>query len=261
METAIGSRDEYKVNLEVFEGPLDLLLYLIRKNDLSITDIPISLITEEYLKYLDTMQDLNVNVAGEYLLMAAELMQIKSKMLLPSDGVGEDEALEGDPREELQRRLIEYQRYKEAASTLARRPILNRDEYLQQGPEGLPNRKEVLAEENVFYLFDAFQALIEKVPGDCMQEVTIDRISVNERVFQLIEVIKTHQTLPVESLMPADYTRYDLVITFLALLEMAKLSIIKVFQAGEFQTIYITGRLEAVSEDEALRLVTESREV
>lgn len=257
METQVNKTEEYKINLQIFEGPLDLLLHLIRKNDLEITDIPISLITEEYLKYLDAIKDLDVNIAGEYLLMAAELMQIKSRMLLPSEERGAEEEFEEDPREDLKRRLLEYKRYKEAAAKLSERSILNRDEYLPLAPERLPGMREVLASENVFVLLEAFQILAKRIPDSRIQEVTIDRISVNERIFQLIELIKSKDTLPIESLMPRGYGKYDLVITFLALLEMAKLMMIRVYQAGQFQTIYITGTLEEVSQEEALRLVTE----
>lgn len=258
METDVQQNNaDYKVNLEVFEGPLDLLLYLIKKNDLEITDIPISMITEEYLKYLDAMNELNVNVAGDFLLMAAELMQIKSKMLLPTEGEGEDEPLEEDPRADLQRRLLEYQRYKDAAGELSKRPLLFRDEYLTLDPEGLPNREEVLLDQNVYKLFEAFQGLLKKVSKDKIQEVTIDRLSVNERIFQLIEKIKVNQTIAVEALMSEEFYKYDLVITFLALLEMAKLNMIKVFQAGRSQPIYLTGKIQEVDHEEALKLVSE----
>jgi len=249
--------DEYKVNLDVFEGPLDLLLYLIRKNDLEITDIPMALVTAEYLKYLDAMKELDVNVAGEYLLMAAELMQIKSKMLLPIDEQGDAEVIEDDPREDLMRRLMEYQRYKEASQTLTQRTLLNRDDYRMQSPESMPSRAEILKEENVFRLLEAFQKLLKKIPDDRIREVTINRISVNERIFQLLEMIKKDQTLPIEGLLPEGFDRYDLVVTFLALLEMAKLNMIKVFQAGQFQKLYITGRMEDVNQEDALQLVDE----
>lgn len=260
MESAVINNEEYKVDLDVFEGPLDLLLYLIRKNDLEITDIPISIITEKYLEYLDAMKDLNVNVAGEYLLMAAELIQIKSRMLLPSDERGEEEPLEDDPRSDLQRRLLEYQRYKDAAANLSKRDLLYRDEYIPLSPERVPGRREVLVDESVFKLLEAFQLLVKRMPGDRVREVTIDRVNVNERIFQLVELIKSKETLPIEALMPAAYDRYDLVVTFLALLEMMKLMMIKVFQAGQFQTIYVTGILEDVSNEEALRLIAEEEQ-
>lgn len=247
---------EYKVNLEIFEGPLDLLLHLIKKDDLNITDIPISRITEEYLKYLDAMKELNVDVAGEFLLMAAELMHIKSRMLLPStEAVEEEEEL--DPRADLARRLMEYQRYKEAAGKIAGRLQLYKDEYIQLSPEKLEGRKEVLVEENVFKLLEVFQIMMSKIPDGRIQEVTLDRISVNERIFQIIELIKAEQTIAIDSLFPPAPTKYELVITFLALLEMAKLMIIKIFQAGLCQTIYITGVIKDVSHEEALRLVSE----
>lgn len=260
MEGLRNNAEGYRVNLGVFEGPLDLLLHLIRKNDLEITDIPISMITEEYLKYLDAMNELNVNVAGEYLLMAAELVQIKSKMLLPAEGVGDDEEQGPDPREDLQRRLLEYQRYKEAAEKLANCSILYRDEFLQLDPERISGRTEVVAEENVFRLLEAFQFLARRIPDDRVREITIDRLSVNERLFELIDIIREKETVSIEELLPAGFHRYDLVVTFLALLEMAKLVMIRIFQAGQFQTIYITGTLKGVSAEEALRLVSEEAE-
>ena len=252
--------DKYKVNLEVFEGPLDLLLHLIKKNDLEIADIPISLITEEYLRYLDAMQELNVNVAGDFLLMAAELMHIKSKMLLPVEDQAE-EVYEEDPRADLQRRLLEYQRYKEAANTLKDSSILFRDEFVQQDPEKLPARRDVLAQENVFKLVEAFQILLTKIPEDRIHEVTIDRISVNERIFQLIEMIKKDETLPITALVGGNTTKYELVITFLALLEMAKLSMIKVVQAGQLQTMYVTGVMEPADKEEVLQIVKEDDDI
>lgn len=248
--------DDYKVNLEVFEGPLDLLLHLIRKNDLTITDIPIALITEEYLKYLDAMQELNVNVAGEFLLMAAELMQIKSRMLLPVEEQA-IEAEEDDPRADLQRRLLEYQRFKDASHRLLERSLLYRDAFVQQAPEGLPSRREVMVDENAFKLLEAFQIMLAKMPTERMQEVTIDRISVNERIFQMLDHLKNDEAQTLEALLPKEYDKYELVITFLALLEMSKLSMIKVYQAGKTQPIYITRRMQEVTQDEALKLVNE----
>jgi segregation and condensation protein A len=256
MEVQTNTDHEYKVNLDVFEGPLDLLLYLIKKDDVDIYDIPIAKITEKYITYIDAWKDLNVNVAGEYLLMAAELIQMKSKMLLPTSE-GENEVLEDDPTADLRRRLLEYQRYKEAAENIKGRSVLNRDEYLQLDPERLPSREEVLVQENVFKLLEAFQILIKRMPSDQIQEVTIDRISVNERIFQLIEMIKANQTVPIEALLPKEWSKHNIVITFLALLEMAKLMMIKVFQAGKFQPIYVTGVMESINEQEALKLVEE----
>ena len=243
--------EEYKVNLDIFEGPLDLLLYLIKKNDIDIRDIPMAFIAEEYSKYIETMKELNIDLASEYLVMAAELIYIKSKMLLPStkDDQAEEEV---DPRADLVNKLLEYQKYKEASLELSKRPLLFRDEFTHRVAENIVQREEIIAKENSYRLLEAFSLLIKKASKEVAREIKVDRISVGERIFQIIDIIKKGHTISIDALLPQNYSRYDLVITFLALLEMVKLSIIKVSQPGKYASIYITGIADTLDDKERL---------
>lgn len=242
--------DPYKVNVEAFEGPLDLLLFLIRKNDLNIYDIPIAFITEEYLKYLGAMRDLNIDLAGEFLAMASELLLIKSRLLLPAAPQEEEEEGE-DPRAYLAKQLLEYQRFKIAASLLFKRPMLGRDLF----EKGLSKQVEVIDAEvplkgEVFQLMSAFSEVLKRVSRDIYHEVAVDRISINERIYQLIELLKEKSTLLLDEMLPDPLTRYDVVITFLALLEMARLRMIHVHQEEKFSGIIVQKAVEILSQGE-----------
>lgn len=234
----------YRVSLDQFEGPLDLLLYLIKQNDLDIVNIPIAFITEQYLKYIDAMETIDVDVAGEFIVMAAELMQIKSQMLLPQ--AAELEADEPDPRADLVRRLLEYQRYKEAATTLQQRTQLERDNFLPLAPERAPQDAEGPIDGNVYYLVTAFQKILKRMPQDRYHEVRVDRISVNTRILSIVDELKTKKMLTLEQMMPQTPTRFDVVVTFLALLEMGRLRMIQIHQAGSNEQIYITAVMETL---------------
>lgn len=248
----------YRINLEVFEGPMDLLVYLIKKNDLDIYDIPIAFVTDEYLKHLNTLKELNIDFASEFLEMAAELARIKSQLLLPSDEQKSEEE-EPDPRADLIRRLIEYQRYKEAALKLGEGKLLYRDVYTANLPkeDDAPKGENVLIEGNAFLLLDAFNEILAKLPKDVLKEMTtVDRIGVNERILQIIEVLKYGQTRPLTDLITMPLTRNIVVVTFLALLEMVIMKMIKIYQAGQFEPIYITGAVqEAVLEDTKKKII------
>lgn len=251
------TQNDYRVNLDVFEGPLDLLLYLIKKNDLDIYDVPIAFILEEYVGYLDTLQDMNIDLAGEFLLLAAELAHIKSMMLLP-DGGGEATEDEGaDPRADLVRRLLEYQRYKEASEALLKRSLLGRDVFVRrEGAEAEAEADgEMPIEASVYDLIGAFSTILKRIPQGKFHEVMVDRISVNERILQLVAIITKDATVSIRDLLPRPCTRYDVVITFLALLEMARLRAIRVYQGGMHDTIRVRGTLEQVSEEDMLRMV------
>jgi len=235
---------DYKVNLPEFEGPLDLLLYLIRKNDLEIYDIPISFITQEYLKYLEAMKELNIDLAGEFLAMAAELMLIKSRMLLPSTETEEQE--EGqDPRAELARRLLEYQRFKMAGAKLNGRWVLGRDVFVRPAPKQAEvDEKDIPLQGEVFQLMNAFSDVLKRIPKEMYHEVTADRMSITDRIYQLIELLKEKTTLRLVELLPDPLTRYDVVITFIALLEMARLKMIRVHQEDRFGSLFVTKAME-----------------
>jgi len=176
--------------LDKFQGPLDLLLHLIRKNEIAITDIPIALITEQYLDYLTLMKELNLDVAGEYLLMASTLLHIKSKMLLPSSPEEEEEGGE-DPRAELVRRLLEYEKYKEAATELERRPLLDRDVFIRAVPSGTeePEQEEKI-DVNLFELLEAFRKVLERAKPEFIHEVMLEQITVEDKIQDILSLLQ-----------------------------------------------------------------------
>jgi len=229
----------YHVSLPAFEGPLDLLLHLCQKHELDILDIPISFITEKYLEYLAVMQLMNLDLASEYLLMAATLAHIKSKTLLPAPPPGqEDDALtleEMDPREALIRRLLEYQKYKEAGEALAARGIAGRDIFMrgtkleEAVQEGLPP----LAEVPLFSLVEAFQRVLARAKVKIAHDVVPDRISITDRIHELFDMLTARRRAEFEDLFAVkgdEVTRFDLVVTFLALLEMTRLRMMRLYQ-------------------------------
>ena len=220
-----------RVQLDIFEGPLDLLLHLIKKNEVSITDIPIAAITEQYLATIEVMQSLNLDMAGEFLVMAATLVHIKSRMLLPAGDDGADEDEDGeDPREELVRRLLEYQRFKDAAEQLGQREILARDVFVRSGTPTedlpVPNLREV----SVFELLTALRRVLERLPKDNVHEVTLDKITVREKMTLLLDTLRAQSRVLFDSLFAEVKTRMEVVVTFLAMLELVKARAIRVFQ-------------------------------
>ena len=192
MENEISPEEKsaYTVRLEMFEGPLDLLLHLIQKNEVDIFNIPIALITEQYLETLNVMKVLNLDTAGEYLLMASTLLHIKSKMLLPTSTEEEEEEGE-DPRAELVRRLLEYQKYKEAAAELERGPMLDRDVFVRlvASDEG-ESKGEERIEVNLFELLDVFRQVLERAKPESFHEVILDRVSVEEKVQDILSLLQ-----------------------------------------------------------------------
>ncbi len=236
--------DNYRVQLPIFEGPLDLLLYLIRKNELDIYDIPIALIVEQYQQYLDLMRSLNLEVAGEFLVMAATLTHIKSRMLLPRV---EEEVEADDPRKELVARLLEYQKYKEAAGLLLNRDQVGKDVFVREFAE---ERVKELAEEvaaerlefeevDLFQLMDAFSDLLGRSDMEDIKRVVVERVRVVDRIAYILETLQTRETIGFEELFSGTWTRIDLVVTFLALLELIRLQVIKAFQPGNFGPIQL----------------------
>ena len=218
------------VQLEIFEGPLDLLLHLIKKNEVSITDIPIATITEQYLAALDLMQTLSLDVAGEFLVMAATLIHIKSRMLLPAgdDEADEDEGV--DPRDELVRRLLEYQRYKDAASELEQREILTRDVFIRAAPPMEETVPRGFREVSIFELLGALKRVIERLPKDAVHEVTLDKITVREKMTLLLDKLRIQSQILFEALFDDVKTRMEVVVTFLAMLELVKVRAIRIVQ-------------------------------
>jgi segregation and condensation protein A len=224
----------YNVHLPSFEGPLDLLLHLVQSHQLDIFDIPIHFITEKYLEYLTVMRHLAIDVASEYLVMAAVLAHIKSKMLLPEPPADQADELGGeelDPREELVRRLLEYQKYKDAAARLSSLGSAGQDALPRPAVEAEAQGPAPFAPLPVFQLLDAFAKLLSKRKVKVDHEISFDRLSITERIHELGAVFKARgNRLPFEALFEGQANRFDLVITFLALLEMSRLRMTRLFQ-------------------------------
>lgn len=239
----------YSVELDVFEGPLDLLLHLVRKHELDILDIPIAFITEKYLEYLEMMSSLNLDVAGEYLLMAATLAHIKSRELLPRDDLGDAEGADddeaGDPRQELIRRLLEYQKYKDAAGHLGAQPVVGRNVWLRGIDREAAIAADVdrkaeaeLAEVPIAKLLSALDAVLRRAKVNLAHRVDVDRLSVSDRINELIDRLEEADELSFASCFAfveagthsREQLKHDVVVTFLAILEMTRLGLIAVSQ-------------------------------
>jgi segregation and condensation protein A len=222
--------ETYRVKLdELFEGPMDLLVHLVKKNEVDIYDIPIALITQQYLEYLEWMQSLNIDLAGDFLVMASTLAQIKSKMLLPQY---EEDGQEEDPRMEIVRPLEEYMRIKSAAEELARRDLLG-DRTFVRKPTGLRRQlepEEEIIEVGLFELIDAFQNILKNISADDRLDMTVDRISVKDRISQLVDRLEAQQSLTFDDLFAENFTVGDVIVTFLALLEMVRLNLVRMIQ-------------------------------
>jgi segregation and condensation protein A len=235
----------FRIELPNFEGPLDLLLHLIRKHELDILDLPIAFITDKYLEYLELMGNLNLDVAAEYLVMAATLAHIKSKMLLPRPPLDqeEDEGDEIDPRAELIRRLLEYQKYKRVAEDLGERPIAGRDVFSRGCPPPVSDGVAPLAQVGVFKLLDALKKIAARLHADLSLEVDAERISIQERITDLVDLLRKRKRCRFDELFEGMSTSYELVVTFLALLEMAKMRLASIYQTDHEQPIYLEYKL------------------
>ncbi len=239
---------QYRVDLPDagFEGPLDLLLHLIQQHELDILDIPISFVTEKFLQYLTVMRTLTIDVASEYLVMAATLAHIKSKMLLPTVPEGQEDGLPGDededPRAELVRRLLEYQKYKAAAADLAERGTLGKDVFGRGAAEPVAEVPTTFARVEVFSLLDAFEKVLKRTNVKLDHEVIFDRISITDRMMELSDKLNVRRAMTFEELLldaGRAITRFDVVITFLAILEMAKLRMIRVYQSDPLAPLHV----------------------
>ena len=225
---------------EIFEGPLDLLLHLIRKHELDIFDIPVSFLTERYLEYLDMMKQINLDLASDFLEMAATLAYIKSKMMLPRKAQEEEEDEEYvDPREELVRRLLEYQKYKEASEQLMEFPRLGRDTFLRGASEKIDVPEPELRPPGLFELMDALETVLKRTKAVAPHEVTRYRMTVAERIGQLADLIRERNHVVFEDIFETAASRFDVVVSFLALLEMTKLHMIRLYQPEHGGTIHI----------------------
>ncbi len=239
--------DEYRIRIDSFEGPLDLLLHLVRKNEYEIFDIPMAEITRQYLEFLDLMKELNIDVAGEYLVMAATLAKIKSAMLLPRPEL-EDGEQGPDPREELARQLLEYARYREAAAEIGDRPMLGRDVFARKFPS--PELEEArqssgYLEVEMSELLGAFREVLKRVPLDQrIHYIAPDRWSIRERMTQLTELLAAKGSVIFEQLFDEKTTKSEMITTFLALLELMKLRLVRVFQEDRLASIHVMARVQ-----------------
>ena len=234
--STLGGPDAYAVKLQVFEGPLDLLLHLIRQNEVDVTDIPITDIARQYVDYLSLMRELNLDVAGEYLVMAATLAWIKSRMILPPPESDDDD--EGvDPRAELMARLLEYQRFKEVAEELGDRALLERDVFAARGPEIEPTPEgERELKVSLVQMLEAYRRVLAgaRPAGKGLHEVEAETVTVHERMLAVMDVLGRHESIEFERVFAAEGedapSRPVVVTTFLAILELTRLTAIHVYQ-------------------------------
>ena len=246
--------------LDIFEGPLDLLLHLIKEEKMDIHDIPIAEITRQYMEFLDLMDHMNLELAGEYLVMAAELTRIKSRVLLPSDSFEIDKEAGKDPRAELLARLLEYRRYKNVSDEL-RKLEIERQRVFPSG--GMPvlddvEEGEVLVSATVFDLFTAFKNVLEKKSFGKDYDIDITTLSVAERIRTLLEILNTTETVTFESLFTALNTKSEIIVAFLAILEMMRLRLIRVMQMETFETIRVYLNADKDYQDEVLKKYDDS---
>ncbi len=233
----------YQVKLETFEGPLDLLLHLIRKNDMDIRDIEISKITDQYLEFLNAMRVLDVDLASEFIVMAATLIYIKSKMLLPKVESEETE-VEMDPREALMQRLIEYQKYKMASETLSKQPLLGEDLFkvhvLPQNISCEFDPETQLVEIGIYELALAFQQLMVRTQKK-VHYVEDTEMAIEDKIVEIVSKLNTalNTTVQFHDLFRKEISRVEIIVTFLAILELARLKCIKLYQAGFKSDIHL----------------------
>lgn len=230
----------YQVKLQDFEGPLDLLLHLIRKNELDIYAIRVSDIANQYLEYVEVMQQLNLDGVGDFLVMAATLAYHKSRMLLPFPDEGQDADEENgvESLEDLRRRLLEYQRFKEAAFQLQERGLLNRDVFrVRLGEEA--SAGEVLLKATLFDLLDAFQRVLKRAPAETVHEVLPDRIRVADRMMEMLDLLAARKSMLFEEFFEGAPSRPQIVATFLALLELVRMRVIQAVQVEPYGPIHL----------------------
>ncbi len=249
----LAPRDAFRIALPNFEGPLDLLLHLIREHKLEILDIPIALITEKYLSHLEQMREIDLDIAGEFLVMASTLLHLKSRMLLPREEVaagpegvdGHSETL--DPRAELVRRLLEYQKYKDAAESLATNDLLDRDVFrrrvaVQEVP--LDPEEVGLQEVSIYKLIEALDRVLENLVPKKQHEVVREHLSLSDAMNGIVSRLRANEGEDQRfmAMFDGQRTRSAVVITFLALLELAKMKLVRIFQPEDLDDIFITAK-------------------
>ncbi|MGH7412061.1 MAG: segregation and condensation protein A [Candidatus Methylomirabilis sp.] len=234
---------DYRVRLEMFEGPLDLLLYLIQVNEIDISDIPIAKITEEYLRCLSTMQELDLEVAGEFLVIAATLIHIKSKMLIPEEESEGEEAPQEDPRRELVDRLLEYKRFKDTAMTFEEMESRQQLLYVKPIDPSL-HVAEGKLQVSLSELLRAFAAIMRRAPEGAVLDITAETITVSERMVALLDRLSLESPLPFAALFDVAGTRSLLIATFLALLELLRQGLVRARQSDPDGEIMVYRKME-----------------
>jgi len=246
----------YQCKLEIFEGPLDLLLHLIKEQKMDIYDIPIAEITRQYMEYLEVLQELNLELVGEYLVMAAELTRIKSKILLPAPETDEEfDAGSGeDPRAELMRRLREYQRYRDAAFELRLKEHDRQQVFMRGGPIEIQESTEEkeLVDASVFDLLKAYQKILDTKSFEKDYEIEITEMSVTGRIQHIMEILNASESVTFESLFTVLNSKQEVVVTFLAILELMRLKLLRVQQTRHFETIRIYKSADQQTQDAIL---------
>ena len=233
---------EYKVRLEIFEGPLDLLLYLIKRDELDIYDISLERITQQYLEYLQAFKELNIDVAGEVVVMAANLIYLKSRSLLPVDQQPpEEDVEEDDPRWDLIRQLIEYKKFKEAAGQLQVRELEQERIFARIGDGNVPEVAPLhLGEVGIFQLINAFQNVLKRVDAkEDLREMFGENFTVSDKIEQILQSMAGGKPIRFSDLFARMASRVEIVVTFLALLELIRLKQVRAIQADPFQEIEI----------------------
>ena len=227
----------YKVQLEMFEGPLDLLLYLIKRDEVDIYHIPIAGIAKQYLEYIHMMRMLNLDVAGEFLVMAATLMHIKSRMLLPKEEL--EEELEDDPEAELIKQLVEYRKFKEMAGKLEDRGTKQEEMFNRSIDETmeLARKEGFLLEASLFDLIASFSRVLETVAEEDFTEIVEDEVTVNEKIREILDILRVETSLNFTELFLGLRAKVEMIVTFLALLELIRLKEVKIRQGQRFGEI------------------------
>jgi len=234
--------DIYRVRItDIFEGPMDLLVHLIKKNEVDIYDIPIALITKQYLDYIQWLNSMNIELAGDFVVMAATLTQVKSKMLLPATKDDEDQE---DPRQEITRPLMEYLQLKSAADDLAGRTLLGKDTFTREHDEEdyFIGQGEDMIKIGLFELIDAFQKILKNISSDHLVDLTADSISVKDRISEIVDIFEKQNSVTFNELFSLKADKSDVIVTFLAILEMVKLNLVKMaqhVQTGIIRLFYI----------------------
>lgn len=240
----------YKIKLDIFEGPLDLLLYLVKKDHLNIYDIPIAAVTGQYLQYIELMRFLDLNIAGEFLVMASTLIHIKSKMLLPPEPMQEGALQEeDDPRAELVKKLLEYEKYKEAAALLRQKEV-NRQNVFTRAPiemQASGASGEVYFEASLFDLISAFSKALKDIPKELFYEVIKDEWTVEEKIHDLLHLFLNKSVVCLFELFAMAKNKLELVVTFLAVLELIRLKEIIIAQKETFGEVQVMRNQERIT--------------